>query len=226
MSGARVVAIDGPSASGKSTTAALVASRLGLIHVDTGALYRALAWVALEEGTEEPGQVLRGAARVGLSLDPVGGALIVRAGGRSLEEALRTPEVSSGASRVAGHPELRDWVNSHLRSGVEAAGGGVLDGRDIGTVVFPDARLKVFLTATPAARALRRLKQGGAAIDPERLAAETAALAERDRRDEQRAVAPLRRAEDAVLVDTTALSLAEQVERIVALARERGLPGR
>lgn len=226
MSGARVVAIDGPSASGKSTTAALVAERLGLIHVDTGALYRALAWVSLEEGTEEPDRVLLGAVRADLSLDPIAGALVVRAGGRSIEEALRTPEVSAGASRVAGHPELRDWVNRQVRSGVEAAGGGVLDGRDIGSVVFPDAALKVFLTATPAARALRRLRQGGAPVDPERLAAETGALAERDHRDEQRAVAPLRRAEDAVLIDTTALSLAEQVERIVALARERGLPAR
>ncbi|MEP6590131.1 MAG: (d)CMP kinase [Gemmatimonadota bacterium] len=225
MSGERVVAIDGPSASGKSSTAGLVAQRLGLIHVDTGALYRALAWVALEEGSEDPDQVLPGATRAGLSLDPVGGALVVRANGRDIEAALRTPEVSAGASRVASHPELREWVNLRLREGVAAAGGGVLDGRDIGTVVFPDARLKVFLTASPEARAGRRLQQRDGAIDPELLAGEATALAERDARDAERAVAPLRQAADAILIDTTSLSLAAQVDRIVALALERGLPG-
>ncbi len=223
MSGLRVVAIDGPSASGKSSTAGEVARRLGLIHFDTGALYRALAWVALEEGTEEPERILRAAARVGLALELSEGGLIVEAAGRDLEPQLRSPEVSAGASRVAGHPLLRDWVNERLRAGVVAAGGGVLDGRDIGTVVFPDAQLKVFLTATPEVRALRRLRQRGDAVDPSRLAREAAALAERDRRDAARPVAPLVQAPDAILLDTTSLSLGEQVERIVAMARERGL---
>lgn len=223
MSGSRVVAIDGPSASGKSSTGAAVASRLGLIHVDSGALYRALAWVSLEEGTEDPDRILKAAIRAGLALEAVDGSLVVRAAGRDLEQILRTPEVSSGASRVAGHPELRDWVNAQLRSGVAAAGGAVLDGRDIGTVVFPDARLKVFLTASPEARALRRLLQRGDPIDPAQLLREASALAERDRRDASRPVAPLAQAPDAVLVDSTSLSLAEQVDRIVGLARDRGL---
>ena len=223
MSGLRIVAIDGPSASGKSSTAGEVARRLGLVHFDTGALYRALAWVALESGTEEPERILHAAARAGLALELTEGRMLVQAAGRDLEQQLRSPEVSAGASRVAGHPVLRDWVNERLRAGVVAAGGGVLDGRDIGTVVFPDARLKVFLTATPEVRALRRLRQRGDAVDSSRLALEAAALADRDRRDAARAVAPLVQAPDAILLDSTSLSLGEQVERIVAMARERGL---
>lgn len=223
MKGTRVVAIDGPSASGKSSTAAAVAARLGLIHIDTGALYRALAWVSLEEGSEAPERILRAAIRARLALEPEGGALVVRAAGRDFDQILRSPEVSSGASRVAGHPILRAWVNDQLRAGVAAAGGGVLDGRDIGTVVFPDARLKVFLTASPEARALRRLLQRGDLVDPGQLLQETAALAERDRRDAARPVAPLVQAPDAILVDSTALTLTEQVDRILGLAGDRGL---
>lgn len=224
MSGSRVVAIDGPSASGKSSTAAMVARRLGLMHVDSGALYRALAWISQEEGSEDPERILHAAVRAGLSLDPEGGALVVRANGRDMEHALRTPEVSAGASRVAAHPLLRDWVNGKLREGVVAAGGAVLDGRDIGTVVFPDAILKVFLTASPEARARRRLLQRGGTVDPDLLRAEAETLAERDRRDAARPVAPLVPATDAVALDGTSLSLEEQVEQIVALARARGLP--
>jgi len=220
----RVVAIDGPSASGKSSTAAAVARRLGMIHVDSGALYRALAWISQEEGSEDPERILRAAVRAGLNLEQESGALVVRADGRDLEEALRTPEVSSGASRVAAHPLLRDWVNGKLREGVAAAGGAVLDGRDIGTVVFPGAILKVFLTASPEARARRRLLQRGGAVDPDLLRAEAETLAERDRRDAARPVAPLAPATDAIALDGTLLSLDEQVEQIVGLARDRGLP--
>lgn len=223
MSHPRVVAIDGPSASGKSSTGAAVAARLGFIHLDSGALYRALAWVALEEGTEDPERILKGAIRAGLALEPEDGALVVRADGRDIEQILRTPEVSSGASRVAGHPILRDWVNLQLRDGVRTAGGAVLDGRDIGTVVFPDAPLKIFLTASPEARAMRRLLQRGDFIDPGQLLREAETLAERDRRDAARPVAPLAQAPDAILVDSTGLTLTEQVERIVGLARDRGL---
>jgi cytidylate kinase len=194
-----------------------------LVHVDSGALYRALAWLSLEEGSEDPQRILRLAARAGVGLERRGGALVVTADGRDLENELRSPEVSSGASRVAANQLLRDWVNDQLRTGVASAGGAVLDGRDIGTVVFPDAPLKVFLTASPATRAHRRLLQRDGAVDPELLQLEAAALAERDRRDSGRAVAPLRPASDAVELDGTALSLAEQVDQIVGLARVRGL---
>lgn len=218
----RVVAIDGPSASGKSSTGAAVALALGLIHVDSGALYRALGRLATRAG-DDPAAILALAEAEALHLAPVPGALVVRAGTTDLEGAIRTPEASAGASRIAVHPALRDWVNARLRRGVAGAGGAVLDGRDIGTVVFPDAPLKVFLTATPEARARRRLQQTGREDDREALRRETEALAERDRRDASRPVAPLRPAEDAVLLDGTTLSLAEQVARIVALARLRGL---
>lgn len=223
MTRPRVVAIDGPSASGKSSTAAAVASRLGLVHVDSGALYRALAWVSQEDGSEDPERILGAATRAGITLELGHGALVVRANGRDLDQLLRTPEVSAGASRVAGHPLLRDWVNQQLRAGVAVVGSAVLDGRDIGTVVFPDAILKIFLTATPKVRALRRLLQRGEAVDPALLLREAAALAERDLRDATRAIAPLARAPDAVLLDSSNLTLGEQVERIVALARDRGL---
>ena len=225
MTSVRIVAIDGPSASGKSSTAAEVASRLGLIHVDSGALYRALAWVSQLEGSDDPALILRAAERIGLTLGSQGGALVVRATGHDLEQALRTPAVSAGASRVAAHAVLRDWVNERLRAAVTAAGGAVVDGRDIGTVVFPQAQLKLFLTASPESRTWRRLLQQGGAVDPVQLASEAAALAERDERDATRAVAPLRPAADAVQLDGTALSLDEQVERIVAMARDRGLLG-
>lgn len=223
MSDLRVVAIDGPSASGKSSTAAAVAQRLGLVHVDSGALYRALAWLSLEEGSEDPERILRAALRARVGLEHQGGALIVTADGRDLEHELRSAEVSAGASRVAANQLLRDWVNDQLRAGVAEAGGAVLDGRDIGTVVFPEARLKVFLTASPATRARRRLLQRGGEVDPELLRVEAEALAERDRRDAGRAIAPLRAAADAVELDGTALSLAAQVDQIVGLARDRGL---
>ncbi|MEO5798453.1 MAG: (d)CMP kinase [Gemmatimonadales bacterium] len=223
MTAPRVIAIDGPSASGKSSTGAAVATALGLTHVDSGALYRALAWVSLEEGTEDPERILRAAIKAGIELVHIGGALEVRAAGRDLAQILRTPEVSAGASRVAGHPLLRDWVNRQLRSGVAEAGGAVLDGRDIGTVVFPDAALKIFLTASPEARALRRLLQRGDEVDAGQLLREAATLAERDRRDAARPVAPLAQAADAILVDSTSLTLTQQVERIVGLARDRGL---
>lgn len=223
MSQVPVVAIDGPSASGKSSTGAAVAQHLGLIHVDSGALYRALGWLAIERGLEAPDTILRAAEAARVHLEPVPGALVVRADGDDIEHAIRTPEASAGASKVAVHPPLRDWVNARLRAGVLAAGGAVLDGRDIGTVVFPDATLKIFLTASPEARARRRLWQLGRGDDEAAVAEEAAALAERDRRDASRPVAPLRQADDAIAVDGTALSLEEQVARIVALARDRGL---
>lgn len=221
----RVVAIDGPSASGKSSTAAAVAKRLGLVHVDSGSLYRALAWLGRSEGIGDPAAVVATATRLGLSLEPTGREMQLSLGGRVLDDELRTPAASSGASQLALDPALREWVNRVLRRAVARTGGAVLDGRDIGTVVFPGAQLKVFLTASPEARVMRRVLQRGSSLDPLLLAKEAAELADRDRRDTARPVAPLAQAPDAVLVDSTDLSLAEQVARIVALAEERGLLG-
>jgi cytidylate kinase len=136
-----------------------------------------------------------------------------------VEDALRNAEVTSHVSAIAAIPVVREWVNSKLRAMVRAGQNVVVDGRDIGTVVFPDADLKIFLTASPEARAGRRISQRGTAIQPEGLDAEAAALAARDHADSTRAVAPLRPAHDAIHLDTTAMGFTEQVQFIVDRAR-------
>ncbi|MEI2721307.1 MAG: (d)CMP kinase [Gemmatimonadales bacterium] len=219
-----VVAIDGPAASGKSSTAAAVAGRLGLLHVDSGALYRALTWLAVRDDLEEAEAICRAADAADLTLVPEGSTLTLRAAGAPIEHEIRSAEVTASVSRVAAMPAVREWVNARLRAAVAGAGGGVMDGRDIGTVVFPDAVLKVFLTASPEARARRRLLQVGREPAPEMVAAEAARLAERDRLDAGRTVAPLRQAPDALLLDTSALDFGTQVAQIVAWAGLRGLP--
>jgi cytidylate kinase len=220
----RMVAIDGPAASGKSSTAAAVARQLGLLHVDSGSLYRALTWLALREGLQEADAICAAAEAERLALNRVGDALAVRADGREVEAEIRSAAVTGAVSWVAAMPAVRAWVNRRLRAAVEQEGGGVMDGRDIGTVVFPDARLKVFLTATPEARARRRLLQEGREPGAAAVEQEARRLAERDRLDAEREVAPLTRAADALLLDTTGLDFATQVGQIVAWAGERGLP--
>jgi len=220
-----VVAIDGPAASGKSTTAAAVAARAGLVHIDSGAWYRALTWLAVTHSADTPAAILRAAASAGLSGTPVDGALLLVANGTTLDAELRRPDVTARVSGVAAEPAVRDWVNGRLRGAVAALGGAIIDGRDIGTVVFPDAALKVFLTASPLVRARRRLEQGGGPVSPEELDREAARLGERDRLDAARPVAPLRPAADAVVIDTSALSFGEQVARILELMAERRLLG-
>lgn len=225
-----VIAIDGPAASGKSSTGMAVARALGFVHVDSGALYRAVTRVALDVGTDWtalPAAFLLGEAEVrGLEFRPDDGSLVPFLDGEPAERVIRSEDVTAAVSAVSAVPDVRAWVNERL---VAAAASGtplVMDGRDIGTAVFPDAPVKVFLTATPEARARRRLAQVGGTPDPAAVAAEAARLAARDAADSRRAVAPLRQAEDAVVVDTTDLGFEEQVARIVALARHRlGIPG-
>jgi cytidylate kinase len=219
----RIVAIDGPAASGKSSTAARVAASLGLVHIDSGSLYRAVTWVALQGRLDDPAGIVAAARARPITLQRVGQELLVHAGGQPIETAIRDAQVTANVSAVSAKPLVRDWVNDLLRGAAAASGGAVVDGRDIGTVVFPGASLKVFLTATPAARARRRLLQRGNAADPEVLTGEAALLQERDRLDSSRAVAPLRPAADAVVLDTTELTIEGQVARILALARDRGL---
>ena len=227
----RVVAIDGPSASGKSTTARAVAEALGFAHLDSGALYRGVTLVALRESArrgrvhEDPLEVLdaetvlRAAEDRGLMLQPDGAGFAAYLEGEPVDTEIRGSRVTGCVSAVSAVPVIREWINTRLRAMVRAGRDVVVDGRDIGTVVFPDADLKIFLTASPAARAGRRINQRGAPADPLMLEAEAAALAARDHADSTRQTAPLKPADDAVLVDTTALAFAEQVERIVALAR-------
>ncbi len=227
----RVIAIDGPAASGKSSTARGVAERLGWAHLDSGALYRALTLATLDNLGEtaggrgeawSPQRIVALAEELPVRLVLVGDGFRPEVAGVDVEAAIRTPRVTAGVSEVAALPAVRDWVNRRQREAAAACPDGVVvDGRDIGTVVFPDAPLKVFLTATPGARAERRLAQRGDPIEPERLRRETEALAARDATDQARPVAPLRPAPDAVVLDTTRLSLEEQVARVVALARQR-----
>jgi cytidylate kinase len=219
----RVVAIDGPAASGKSSTAAAVAQAIGFVHIDSGALYRALAWIDANDGVESAATILAAAAMRHLHLQQVGLDVLVHIDGvTDVETAIRSPAVNAQVSAVAAMPALREWVDRQIREMVGAGSGSVIDGRDIGTVVVPDAGLKIYLTATPEARARRRLLQRGHAVAAEQVAAEAARLAERDRLDSSRLVAPLRQAPDAILLDTSRLDFADQVGRIVGLARERG----
>ena len=233
MSGT-VVAIDGPAASGKSTTARAVAGALGFQHLDSGALYRGVTLVAIELARErgaaggdplavvDPETILRSAEDRGLMLQPDSQGFTAYYAGEPVDAAIRSAEVTARVSAVSAVAVIREWVNARLRAMVRAGMDVVVDGRDIGTVVFPDADLKIFLTATPQARATRRLVQQGSSADAIGVAAEAERLAARDRADSTRAVAPLARAADAVELDTTELDFPEQVSRIVALARARG----
>ena len=229
MSGG-VIAIDGPSASGKSSTARAVAESLGFAHLDSGSLYRGVTLVALREGVRrgltgeaigglDPETVLRAAEDRGLMLQSDGTGYAAYLDGEPVEEALRSTEVTACVSAIAAIPVVREWVNSRLRAMVRAGQDVVVDGRDIGTVVFPDADLKIFLTASAEARAGRRISQRGRAVRPADLDAEAQALAARDHADSTREVAPLRAAPDAVHLDTTTLDFAEQVRFIVDRAR-------
>jgi len=221
----RFIAIDGPAASGKSSTAAAVADALGWVHIDSGALYRTLTWLAIREGSDDPAEITAAADRAGITLVRDGRSLGVRVAGAVVEDAIRSEPVTAKVSAISALPAVREWVNRTLREVVAREGGGVMDGRDIGTVVFPDAPLKVFLTATPAARADRRLRQrdGGCIPDASALATEAAELAARDAQDASRTVAPLRQAPEARILDSTHLAFAAQVAQILAWADEIGL---
>jgi cytidylate kinase len=212
-----VIAIDGPAASGKSSTAQWVAKQLGIHHVDSGAIYRALTAVALEQEPDmlrwTPAVVLPGGRRV--TVVPGERTFIALIDGERDDDRLRSAAVTAGVSVVASMPEARDWVNAQVRAAAQAHA-VVVDGRDIGTVVFPAATLKVFLVADSWERARRRLQQrlGRAPADDE-IAEETELLVRRDAADQTQTV----QARDAVLLDTTYLTQADQVARIVALAR-------
>ena len=226
-----VIAIDGPSASGKSTTARAVAEALGFSHLDSGSLYRGVTLVGIREAArrERPvgdplaavgaEAVLRAAEDRGLMLQPDGAGFAAYLEGEPVDAEIRGPQVTSLVSAVSAVPVVREWINTRLRAMVRAGRDVVVDGRDIGTVVFPDAELKIFLTATPEARAGRRINQRGNPVDAGGLEAEAAALAARDEADSTRTIAPLQAAPDAVPLDTTTMSFSDQVRFIVELAR-------
>jgi cytidylate kinase len=222
MTPVRVIAIDGPAGSGKTTTARVVAQALGFAHLDSGALYRAVTLTALDVGAGAGAtRVLAAADQARAGLVWAGGEFRPDVGGVDVSEALRSDAVTQQVSAIAALPAVREWVNRKLRTAAAAHPVGVVvDGRDIGTVVFPDAPLKVFLTAAPEERARRRLSQEGRALDRRSVGRTSRQLQSRDTADSTRAVAPLKPAADAVVLDTTALTFPEQVDRIVSLARK------
>lgn len=220
-----IIALDGPAGSGKSSTAKAVAVELGYRHLDSGAFYRAITHAALQAGIPAERWCDLTAAELdrldvhGKAVDQ-GYRMLVR--GEDASAAIRSHEVNAHVSRMAAVPAVRTWLMGALRE-AGARGGLVADGRDIGTVVFPDAELKVYLVADPAERARRRLREHGVAEpSDDEVREEAARLQGRDQVDSTRAVAPLSRASDAVEVDTTGLEFAAQVAEIVRLARARG----
>jgi cytidylate kinase len=210
-----LVTIDGPAGSGKSSVARHVAGRLGVVNLNTGAAYRAAALIALREGADlsDGPEVATLARRVGL--DPEGASIDGR---RVPDPDLRTPEVAAAASKVSANPALREVLLPVQRAAAEEAregGGAVVEGRDIGTVVLPNAELKVFLLADPEERARRRARQTGREGELDRI---REAISRRDRQDSEREASPLKPAPDAVVLDTTALDLEEVVSRVLDLA--------
>jgi cytidylate kinase len=205
-----VIAIDGPAGAGKSTVARAVASRLGFTYLDSGALYRCVALLALASPDRAPSRLARGADI------ELGEHVLLD--GHDVTEEIRTLEVSEMASRVASDPAVREALGA-LQRELVSRGDLVAEGRDIGTVVAPDAALKVFLTADPAERARRRAVELG--LDQGALLED---LRQRDQRDSEREHSPLRAARDAVTLDTTGLSVEQVVERIVGLAQPAGHP--
>jgi len=218
----RVIAIDGPAGSGKSTTARAVARQIGLAHLDSGALYRAATLAALDAGIDMAGEAIVALAKsLPVRLRLTDGGFRPEVAGVDVSEQVRSDRVTRWVSQVAALPKVRDWANQALRDATALHPRGVvMDGRDIGTVVFPDALLKVFLTAGEGERARRRLLQEGRSTDEANVREAASRIARRDRYDSSRRVAPLTKAEDAVLLDTTDLSFEQQVERVVELARK------
>ena len=222
--GAPIVTIDGPSGSGKGTISRAVARRAGWHLLDSGALYRLVALAGTEHRLE-PDDV-EGHARLAAAMDVRFGTELegerVLLGGRDVTEAIRTEQMGLGASRVAAWPAVRQALLERQRAFAEPPG-LVADGRDMGTVVFPQAPLKIFLTASPEERARRRynqLKQKGSGASLSALSRE---IAERDARDSSRAVAPLVPAADAALIDSTGLGIEAVIERVIELGRRRAL---
>lgn len=215
-----VIAIDGPAGAGKSTIASRLARQLGYVNLESGAMYRALALKAIEERlpVENGEAMLALAQRSRIELQPTGNGNIVLLDGRDVSARIRERDVTDAASRVSTHPKVREWMVDRQRE-MGTQGGVIMEGRDIGTVVFPHADVKIFLDADSTIREHRRVVQANAVDDPERAAKLKADMRARDQRDTTRAVAPLVAAADAIHIDSTSLTIEEviaEAERIVA----------
>jgi cytidylate kinase len=218
-----VIAIDGPAGAGKSTIAARLAHKLGYLNIETGAMYRALAWKALQQNLALDNALALAelAKQSRIELVPTAEGNRVLLDGADISARIRQPDVTSAASRVSVHPAVREWMVARQRE-LGEAGGIIMEGRDIGTVVFPDAEVKVFLDASPNVRTERRVAQHqqktGLAAAREAIAAE---MRERDRRDETRTNSPLIAASDASVIDSSQLTIDEVIAQIEELVARR-----
>jgi cytidylate kinase len=218
--GRLIVAIDGPSGAGKGTIARAVAARLGYRHIDTGAMYRAVAWKALRDGLDLVDESAVTAAAAASRIDVSNGTITID--GHDLRQAIRTPRIDAAAAAVARLPRVREVLIAQQRE-MGQGGGVVMEGRDIGTVVFPRADVKIFLDASPEERARRRASDPAHAAGkgPEAVREVASALAARDQSDRTRPTSPLALAPDAVAIDTTGVPIDEVVERVLALIARR-----
>ena len=217
-----IVAIDGPAGAGKSTVAKGVANRLGYLYIDTGAMYRAVAWKVIQEKIpiSDHARIAALANRLDIHLEKIGGEQRIFADGEDVTEAIRTPEATRLSSPVSAIKGVRKRLVD-LQRKMGEAGGVVMEGRDIGTVVFPHAEVKVFLSASATERARRRtqeLKEMGVEADVHQIAAE---ISERDLRDSSRTEAPLKQAPDAVLIETDPLTLDQVIDAVIAVHNEK-----
>ena len=219
MSVPDVIAIDGPSGAGKGTVARAVAKALDCRHVDTGAMYRAVAWRVLQQGRALDDEPAVAAVASGAVFTLDGARITID--GRDVSRAIRTPAMDTAAAAVARLPRVRAALVAHQR-GLAGAGSVVMEGRDIGTIVFPDAPVKIYLDASPEERAARRARDPAHRLPQGAGLAEVArALDERDRQDRTRRASPLEQAPDAVRIDTTGLPIGAVVRRVMAVIRDR-----
>ena len=215
------VALDGPSGAGKSTIAKAVAAKLGFIYVDTGALYRSVAYNAICKGADvsEQAQAVKTLEGLDIKLIHRNGVQTVLVNGEDVGDKIRTPEVSMATSAISKLPEVRDFLLETQRS-IAESNDIIMDGRDIGTVVLPDAQVKVYLTASAEERARRRFKELNEKGDPSTYEEVLEDINKRDYNDTHRDIAPLRQADDAVLVDSTDMDIKQAAETIVKLVEE------
>jgi CMP/dCMP kinase len=215
-----IIAIDGPAGAGKSTIASRLARKLGYVNLESGAMYRALALMAIEHDVsfDDEAALLKLTEDLHIQLEPTVGGNRTLVDGKDVSGRIRERDVTEAASRVSVHPKVRAWMVEHQRA-MGANGGVIMEGRDIGTKVFPDADLKIFLDADPVVREQRRMQQQK--IKGEVAANVAADLRERDRRDRTRAASPLAAAADAVVIDSTSLGEDEVLERVEDLAKRR-----
>jgi cytidylate kinase len=215
-----IIAIDGPAGAGKSTIASRLARKLGYVNLESGAMYRALALKAIERDAsfDDEAALVKLAENLRIQLEPTIGGNRTLMDGRDVSSRIRERDVSEGASRVSVHPKVREWMVAHQRE-MGAGGGVVMEGRDIGTKVFPDADLKIFLDADPVVREQRRMEQQK--IKGDVAAGVAAELRERDRRDRTRAASPLEAANDAVLINSSSMSEDEVLGRVEQLVQEK-----